>query len=383
MQIEFEASLDRWTQAALLNAEQAARIREFETAREPRRGTRLPILIGLALGGSMLAAGVLLFVAAHWIDLSPAQRMTLLVFAVGGSHLAAAFCVIRFSAMAVTLNAVGTAALGGAIFLAGQIFNMQEHWPTGVLLWAIGALAGWWLLRSWPQLAFSALLVPIWLIGEWIETVSKATQAYPVAAVFSSLLAICYLSVRTPQTESRDPYTVRTLAWMGGLGLLPAVLTLALWNWGITRASSPDRFVVIGWMVGILLPLGFAFIYRKAQTWINAVAALWVGVLSALTFNHSPIWIFAWCAVGSAGMIAWGIHEFRAERVNLGMAGFAITILCFYFSSVMDKLGRSTSLIVLGVVFLAGAWYWEKLRRKLVARVTAGRLPGSSAGGVA
>ena len=27
------------------------------------------------------------------------------------------------------------------------------------------------------------------------------------------------------------------------------------------------------------------------------------------------------------------------------MAGFAITILCFYFSSVMDKLGRSASLI--------------------------------------
>jgi hypothetical protein len=38
----------------------------------------------------------------------------------------------------------------------------------------------------------------------------------------------------------------------------------------------------------------------------------------------------------------------------------------------MDKLGRSTSLIVLGVLFLAGAWYWEKLRRKLVARVQAG-----------
>jgi hypothetical protein len=54
------------------------------------------------------------------------------------------------------------------------------------------------------------------------------------------------------------------------------------------------------------------------------------------------------------------------------MAGFAITILVFYFSNVMDKLGRSASLIILGVVFLAGAWYWEKLRRKLVARVRAG-----------
>ena len=71
-------------------------------------------------------------------------------------------------------------------------------------------------------------------------------------------------------------------------------------------------------------------------------------------------------------MIAWGIHEFRAERVNLGMAGFALTIFVFYFSNVMDKLGRATSLILLGTVFLVGAWYWEKLRRRLIARVQAG-----------
>jgi len=53
------------------------------------------------------------------------------------------------------------------------------------------------------------------------------------------------------------------------------------------------------------------------------------------------------------------------------MAGFALTILFFYFSNVMDKLGRSTSLIVLGVAF-SRSWYWEKLRRKLVACVHAG-----------
>jgi uncharacterized membrane protein len=263
--------------------------------------------------------------------------------------------------MAVTLHAVGTAALGGAIFLAGQVFNMQEHWPTGILLWAIGALAGWWLLREWPQLALSALLVPFWLIGEWTENVSQSLQAYPVDAAFAALLAICYLSVPD-----------RTLRWIGGLGLLPAVLLLAVWKWwGSTTQPTPDRLLVIGWIVAFLLPLGLAFIYRKAQSWMNVVAAIWVGILSALT-PHTTVWIFAWCVVGSAGLIAWGIHESRAERVNLGMAGFAITILCFYFSSVMDKLGRSTSLIVLGVLFLAGAWYWEKLRRKLVARVQSG-----------
>jgi uncharacterized membrane protein len=362
MQIELESSLDRWTQAALVNPEQAARIREFEAAHAPRRGARAPILIGLALGGIMLAAGVLLFVAAHWMDLSPTERMALLVLAVGGSHLAAAFCAERFAAMAVTLHAVGTAALGGAIYLAGQIFNMQEHWPTGILLWAIGALAGWWLLRDWPQLAFSALLIPCWLMGEWIDAASISLDNSTIVAAFCALLAICYLSLPD-----------RTFRWIGGIGLLPTALVLVMSDAGSNmRTPVPGALGVLGWAAAFLIPLGFAAIYRKSRVWMNAIAAIWVGVLSSHLLRDTPTWIFVWCALGCAGMIAWGVNEFRAERINLGMAGFAITILVFYFSNVMDKLGRSASLIILGVVFLAGAWYWEKLRRKLVARVHAG-----------
>jgi hypothetical protein len=51
----------------------------------------------------------------------------------------------------------------------------------------------------------------------------------------------------------------------------------------------------------------------------------------------------------------------------MGMAAVAITVLTFYFSEVMDKLGRSASLIGLGVLFLAGGWALERLRRQLVA----------------
>ena len=54
------------------------------------------------------------------------------------------------------------------------------------------------------------------------------------------------------------------------------------------------------------------------------------------------------------------------------MAGFAITIVAFFFSSVMDKLGRSASLIALGALLLAGGWQWEKLRRRLLTQVRLG-----------
>jgi uncharacterized membrane protein len=360
MQIELESSLHRWLQAAILGPEQAARIRDFEAARAPGRATRTPILIGLALGGIMLAAGVLLFVAAHWSDLSPVQRMALLVFALGAFHTAAAFSSDR--ALATTLHATGTVALGGAIFLAGQIFNLQENWPTGVLLWAIGALAGWWLLRDWPQLALAALLIPGWLIGQWSEAMSNNAAVAHVTGAFCCLLAICYLSL--PAAPFR---------WIGGISVLPSVLILALnFDSANRQASLSGPLGVTGWIDAFLLPLGFAILYRKSRVWMNVVAAGWVGVLSTVAFPHNSIWIYAWCAIGSAGMIGWGIYEFRAERVNLGMVGFALTILFFYFSSVMDKLGRSTSLIVLGIVFLGGAWCWEKLRRRLIARVQSG-----------
>jgi len=82
--------------------------------------------------------------------------------------------------------------------------------------------------------------------------------------------------------------------------------------------------------------------------------------------------VYALCALGSIGLIAWGMKERREERVNLGIAGFALTVLFFYFSTVMDKLGRSASLIGLGLLFLLGGWLLEKTRRRLLVQLKRG-----------
>jgi hypothetical protein len=46
-----------------------------------------------------------------------------------------------------------------------------------------------------------------------------------------------------------------------------------------------------------------------------------------------------------------------------------MTALAFYFSNVMNALDRSLSLIVLGVLFLAGGWQLERVRRRLLTQI--------------
>ena len=114
------------------------------------------------------------------------------------------------------------------------------------------------------------------------------------------------------------------------------------------------------------------------------MAAVWVLVigtfLSPGQYSDKALPLYAWhslgpyvwAGIGSLGLVAWGLLERRKERINLGVAGFALAVFSFYFSNVMDKLGRSASLIGLGVLFLFGGWGLERTRRQLVARVAGG-----------
>jgi len=217
----WEYYLGRWTSAKLIEPSTAERIRAYEGEQEKTQGLRWPVLLAIGLGGLLMGAGVLLFVAAHWDTLSPAERFGLVLLLVALFHVAAALVVERFSALSTALHAVGTICLGAGIFLAGQIFNLQEHWPGGVMLWALGAWVAWALLRDWPQAALAALLTPMWLSGEWVEATRGWIGGEKILAEGLLLLSITYLTALLPEKET----PVRNaLAWIGGLALMALVV---------------------------------------------------------------------------------------------------------------------------------------------------------------
>jgi uncharacterized membrane protein len=329
---------------------------------------RWPILIALAFGGLMVGGGILLFVAAHWDALAPATRFALVLFMVGGLHAGGVFAAERFPAMSVTLHAIGTIALGGGIALSGQIFNLDEHWPGGIMMWALGAGLAAWLLRDAPQVALVAILAPAWLAGEWTVALGRGWYydiGLRVITGGGALLALTYFSA---VTHDRRTPARQALLWTGGVTLPPLAIALAFsaaepWRTGELPASLT---LTIGLLTAVGIPLGLAIALRGRDAWKNAAAFAWILVLFALAGYDTDVLPYAWWAAGAVALVAWGVTEARTERINMGAAVFAATVLAFYFSHVMDKLGRSASLIGLGLLFLGGGWALERLRRRLV-----------------
>ena len=362
MAADWEVYLQRWAAAGLVDAGDAGRIRAWESEQARPQGWRWPVWFALAFGVVLVAAGVLLFVSAHWDQLSASQRLALVVLMVGGFHAAGAAAGGRFEALSVALHAAGSLSLGAGIALAGQIFNLSEHWPSAVLLWAIGAGFAWALLGHWTQGALTAILVPYWLVGEaWVRAASTPQHpGYTPIATGLCALSFTYLSARRSEQDSAFR---RALGWLGGAALLPAAFYTAF-------ASSDFQARPDTWLIALAGPLALALALRGRRAVWNLMASAWTIFLAAIAGGHPDhVVVYAWCALGSVGLAAWGILESRAERINLGSAGFAITVLCFYFSSVLDKLGRSASLVTLGILFLGGGWLLERVRRKLVAQI--------------
>ena len=368
----WQPTLERWREAGLIDSATAERIEAYEQANGEPSQFGWPVLIAIGFGALMLAAGVLLFIAVHWDELSPGERFALVLVLVAIFHVAGAFASKRFPELSTALHGIGTVSAGAGIYLSAQIFNLQEHWPGGIMLWAVAAWLGWWLLRDWLQVAFAAILTPAWLAAEWIDMAERhhANERWAIQGLL--LLALTYMSAcyRSGRGSIR-----LVLVWIGGITLLPlAIACAADFEWGV-RGRIPTSAYLIGIPIAILGPLIIAWILRGKEVWQVSLCALWVSGASLLPIYPADGGLpqrlapFLWTAIGSIGLIAWGLSEERPERINLGIGGFGLTILVFYFSRVMDKLDRSASLIGLGLLFLLLGWLLEKLRRRLVARV--------------
>ena len=391
---DIETLLARWQSAGVLDAETAARIRahEAQASAGAPAGLRWQGVTALILGAILLACGVVLFVSAHWDELGPGARYALVIAMVAVFHVAGGLARPNYRALSSALHAVGTVATGEAIALVGQIFNIQEHWPAAVLLWALAALFGWALLHDQAQQTLALLLVPAWIFCELGFRINGHIGEGSYMGRLSFMWSILYI---TFFIASRRKAVQGILFAAGVVGIVVGVV-LMLSNWA--SYSSEQSFIPFGprvwaWTAIAAVPLivaafhGHKGLISIAAAIAFAIALPWCyrtwtesykgpnGTVVTYTRTDPNLLAHALVAAFSVFLCWWGVRLVSRALVNLGIVGFAAAVGWFYLSDIMSNVNRSLGLIGLGVLFLAGGWALEKMRRRILKRMAPPKPP--------
>ena len=385
---DIETLLTRWQSACVLDSETAARIRAHEAQSSGGSSTGLQWqgITALILGAILLACGVVLFVSAHWDQLGPGSRFSLVCAMVAVFHIAGGFARPSFRGMSSALHAVGTVATGAAIALVGHIFNIQEHWPAAILLWALAALAGWALLRDQAQQTLALLLVPAWIfceldfrmgghigedvymgrlcfmwailyiaffIGSKLRAVQGILFALSVIGAVTGVAMMLSAWVSWSGAQSFIPFGTRVWAWIA-IAAIPLIVAAFHGHKGLIPIATSISFV-------IALPWCYRS-FTESYTHPNGATDTWV-------VTDYTLAAYALIAAFAAFLCWWGVRLVSRALVNLGIVGFAAAVAWFYFSNILTKMNRSLGLIGLGVLFLAGGWALEKMRRRILSRM--------------
>jgi uncharacterized membrane protein len=385
---DINALLNRWQSAGVLDAEGVGRIRAYEQEQERPGGLRWQGITALILGAILLGCGVVLFVSAHWDQLGPGERFALVMAMVAVFHVTGGLARENSSALSTALHAVGTVATGAAIALTGQIFNIQEHWPAAVLMWALAALAGWALLRDQAQQTLALLLVPAWMISELSFYTDGHIGDDVYAGRFLFVWAILYFTFFTGSRRKAvqgilfgaaaigavwgTAYMLESwTCWSGNQTFVP--FSTRVWCW-VAIAAVPLAIAAFHGHKGLIPPtvavafsVALPWCYRswtETERWVNEPAHV-------VTRTDPNLAAHALVAAFAVFLCWWGVRLGSKMLVNVGIVGFAVAVGWFYFSDIFDMMGRSLGLIGLGILFLAGGWALENMRRRILKRMGA------------
>lgn len=157
-----------WRNEGVIDAAQAQRLID-RYGNEP--ATAWGKVVFAAIGAVIFGLGIILLFAYNWEDMHRFSKLAAIFAAIlaahaGGWHLNRPHSQHR--KLGESLHLLGTMLFGAGIWLIAQIYHIDEHYPNGVLLWALGALLLAWAMPSLAQAVLALLLLSLW---QWLEVI--------------------------------------------------------------------------------------------------------------------------------------------------------------------------------------------------------------------
>src|SRR6266702_1512553 len=319
-----EADLAQWEADGVIAPAAVASIRNALPPLSP--GINIAVVVAI-VGGLLIAAAFLAFVAAHWTEIARLLRFAILIAGmVVAGGLGAWFASTGRTVLADLCASIGAIIFGAGIALVGQMYHLGDDFAGGMLLWSIGAFVAALLTGSRGALA-------VGLVAACIGTCMRSYDApdalhLPFVAVWlvAAGLALAWNSRAAAHLVAIAalPWWIATALRFEFDGVQPSFVLAngAAWLFGagLAIAASPSpRALRLGTVLSIYGAFSLAVVAVLEVTTVDDIIRFRTGTAPA-----QPLWAIL---CGIAGVILAFVSAKLTNRAGEAVAGCAIGLV--------------------------------------------------------
>ena len=375
VKIEFKMmkrkDIEQLQSAGLITPEQAVAIAEHFHL-NASRGHQYVVRIMAGLAGALILGGIVMLISANWELIPNAVKMSVAMLLLLGAWLVWLRMRVNHPYVAEVFALIGGGMWLGCIALYGQIFQLQNPFAEGCLLFFLGVVAIPFIVRSQVLMLLVAVTSCVLLgaLADNRETwLSLAPWLHDDSALVAAMGLVFMLWWVLAERWRGAKGFYRYYAWLS----IPALLSY-LWMVQVPLfyhgVGSVEKGAVVPSLLGAI-PVLLAVARPRAYEWRH----WWIVVL----LFSLPLPMGYWCEAEllgvlcgfgiGAGLMYVGSCVKRLAWVNYGamvvlLAGFAL------IANVLDSLsGSGLVLIFAGLMMLGLVWLLEKQRRELAKSI--------------
>jgi len=367
------SELAGWTADGTISEEQATRISSRYRSEHHARISVGRVL--LHLGAGFVGVGLIWLVAANLDELSPMARFAAvatlwLAFLVGGEVLADRRASPPLVGAVRLLAALGA---GAVVFQAAQSLQVPAYEPRLVGLWSAGTLLHGYLTRSHVPFLVGLVTGVVWWFWQPLWDAPNGLTVVLLlgaGAVLASSLAVLH-----------DGW-IDSFAWAWRT-VAGALALVALFTAAIPDIGS-DGIEWTTWLVVALVVAGVAalaaVVTRPGPRVLEPVGAVVVLVVAALIglwttgtdtssvdaadWGHAAVSVVAYVAL-AVGLVALGTVRDHPPLTWMAMVGLVVFTTFQSFAVFAPIVTGAWLFVVLGTVFLATGFLFDRARRHL------------------
>ena len=319
-----EADLARWEADGVIAPAATASIRNTLPPLAP--GINIAVVVAI-VGGLLIAAAFLAFVAAHWTEIARLMRFAILLagMIVTGA-LGAWFAATGRNVLADLCASIGAIIFGAGIALVGQMYHLGEDFAGGMLLWSIGAFAAALLTGSRGALAVSLVAAGIWTCMRTYDAPDVLHLPFVALWLIAAGLAFAWNSRAAAHLVALAvlPWWIATSLRFDFAGAQPSFVladgAALLFGAGLALAAAPSpRARCLGTVLSIYGALSLAGVAVLEVTTVDDIIRL-----RTATVPVQPLWAIL---CGAAGVILALVSAGITRRAGEVLAGCAIALV--------------------------------------------------------